>query len=121
MEIIETQDRLLNILSGNLSLVSSRLTKVCIYDEDNRLCIDVGLELMYNRKGNNKILLKFIGVEEYSFYYSSHRIFYNVEIYKFFKSGELFYVSFDPVDESEVVSDDDQDYIKAKSIEGYFV
>lgn len=38
--------------------------------------------------------LKFIDVKEYSFYYFSHRIFYNVEIYKFFKIDDLFYVSF---------------------------
>lgn len=73
------------------------------------------------KKGNNRILLRFIDVKEYSFYYSSHRIFYNVETYKFFKSGDLYYVSFDPVDESESISDDDQDYIKASSVNGYYI
>ena len=120
MKLIETQDKLLSTLSDDLSLVSSRLSKVCIYTQNDLLCIDIEAELMY-RKENKKILLRLIDVEEYSFYYSSHRIFYNVEIYKFFKSGNLFYISFDPVDESEVISDDDQDFIKAKAVEAYFI
>ena len=120
MQLIETGDKLINALSYNLSLISSQLYKVCIYNEDNLLYIDVGVELMYKNE-NNRILLRFVDVKEYSFYYSSHRIFYNIEAYKFFKSGDLYYASFDPVDESEVIADNDQDYIKSKSVNGYFV
>lgn len=120
MQLIETGDKLINALSYNLSLISSQLYKVCIYNEDNLLYIDVGVELMY-KKENNRILLRFVDVKEYSFYYSSNRIFYNIETYKFFKSGDLYYASFDPVDESDVITDNDQDYIKSKSVNGYFV
>ncbi len=120
MQLIERQEGLMDALCDDLSLISSQLSKICIYNENNFLCIDVEAELMY-KKSNNKIFLRFIDVKEYSFYYLSHRIFYNVEIYKFFKIDDLFYISFDPVDESETVSDEDQDYIKAKFVEGYLL
>jgi hypothetical protein len=120
MLIIEKQEELINKLQGSLSLISSRLLKIIVYKQNELLCIDVEAELIY-KKHDNKILLKFIDVTEYSFFYTSNRFFYNVEIYKFFKTRDLFYISFDPIDEIEMISEDDQDYIKAHSVEGYIL
>ena len=107
-------------LVGNLSLISSQMKKISIYSKDDLVCIDLEIELMY-KKGKNQILLRFTGVVEYSFYYLSGNIFYNVERCKFFKSEDLFYISFDPVDETELIAGEDQDYIKAGSVEAYFL
>lgn len=119
MEFIGKQENIVDKLQSELTLLSSRIERVNIYVNDHILCIDIDVELAYKKNGN-KILLKFIDVLEYSFFYRSHRYFYNVEIFKLFKTDNYFYVSFDPLDESENISEDDQDYIKAKNIEGYF-
>jgi len=120
MELIGTGNALLERLVGDWSLISSRLKKICIYAQVDSVCIDIELELMY-KKGGSQVFLKFLDVDEYSFFYSSQRIFYNVEICKFLNTGHHFYISFDPVDDEEVPSGEDQDYIKAKSVEGYFL
>ena len=120
MQLIEKQDNLLNALKGSLSIISSLLHKICVYMENDLLYINVEAELIY-KKPPNRIVLKFIDVLEYSFYYTSNRFFYNVEIFKFFKTDNGFYISFDPIDEKEIISDDDQDFIKAISVEGYLL
>ena len=63
--------------------------------------------------------IKFTQVLEYCFYYEKSRSFYNVERCKFFKKGELFYISLDPVNEVEEIDERDQDIIMCKQIEGY--
>ncbi|MCC6287042.1 MAG: hypothetical protein IT249_04090 [Chitinophagaceae bacterium] len=121
MQLLATQEDLVNILHGNLSLISAQILKIVIYVDNDLVCIDIEIILLYPKKqSNNSLILKFIDVQEYSLYYLSHRIFYNIEIVKFFKYGSLFYISFDPIDEKEEVDDEDQDFIKAKFIEGYY-
>lgn len=118
MVLIGKQEDVVNKLQGEFTLLSSSIERINIYRCDHILCIDIEIELAYKKKENN-ILLRFNDVLEYSFFYRSHRYFYNVEIFKLLKTENFFYVSFDPVDEVEEVSDDDQDYIKATTIECY--
>lgn len=120
MQLIQSNDGLIAVMKDDLSLISAQILRISIYDSSNLLSIDVELKLRY-RKDSNKILLRFAGVEEYSLYYHSHWIFYNVEIVKFFAYDNGFYISFDPVDESETISDEDQDYVKARSVQGFFL
>lgn len=116
--LIGKQEEIVNKFQGEFTLLSSSLDSINIYRRDHVLCIDVKLQLAY-KKGENNILLRFVDVLEYSFFYRSNRFFYNVEIFKFFKAENIFYVSFDPVNEDENMSDEDQDYIKATSVEGF--
>lgn len=109
---------LMSFLSGNLTISSSKLYKLDIAGDDNGLVIDVYLELLYS-EDNNHLKLRFTDVQEYSFYYNSQHVFYNVEIYKFFINNGRVYISFDPVDEQENISVDDQDFILSKKVEGY--
>ncbi|WP_419699085.1 hypothetical protein [Mucilaginibacter sp. NFX135] len=48
--------------------------------------------------------------------------FYYVETYKLLKKDELFYVSFDPEDETSLdISENDQDFILFGGFEGYYI
>ncbi|OKS88336.1 hypothetical protein [Mucilaginibacter polytrichastri] len=93
-----------------------------IYQQDHRLYIDVYFSLPYHRFQSEKILkLSFIDVIEYSFYWNAADYFYNVERCKFFKSGKGYYMSLDPANESEELTEEDQDIILSKELEGYFM
>jgi hypothetical protein len=118
MILIGQQEEVVNKLQGEFTLLSSSLQRINIYRRDQVLCIDIEIELAY-KKRESSILLRFVDVLEYSFLYRSHRYFYNVEIFKLLKTENIFYVSFDPVDEVEEISEDDQDYIKSTTIECY--
>jgi hypothetical protein len=120
MQLISKDEELIYKLQHNLSLTSSQILKICIFNSNDKLCIDVELELLYV-KDKKRIVLNFIDVQEYSFYHSFDQFFYNVEIFRFVKANSFFYISFDPIDEGETISDEDQDFIKAKSVIGYFV
>ena len=118
MILIGRQEDVVNKLQGEFTLLSSSLEQIIIYKRDHFVCIDIEIELAYKR-GAKSILLRFFDVLEYSFFYESNLHFYNVEIFKLLKTENFYYVSFDPVDEIEELSDDDQDYIKATTIECY--
>ena len=59
-------------------------------------------------ESGDRIKLNFSGIKEYSFFYTSDHIFYNIEIVKFFKNDRGIYISLDPVDENEFISNDDK-------------
>lgn len=103
----------LNFLSEERSLTSSTLYKIDIYLENKSLLLDLYFEF----PSMERIRLRFSEIKEYSFYYNSAYVFYNAEIVKFFKSDESFYISLDPVDESENISPDDNDYILSSKVE----
>ncbi|WP_419788812.1 hypothetical protein HDF24_07475 [Mucilaginibacter sp. X4EP1] len=66
--------------------------------------------------------MRFKGVKEYSFYWNIRHSFYHVETYKLIKKEDLFYVSFDPEDESLLdTSEGDQDFILFSEFEGYYI
>lgn len=112
-------NELINSLSGKQSLTSSIMFKLEISNEPGELVIEMCFELPYS-KNNNLLKLRFSGIEEYSFYYNSEYIFYNVEICKFFLVDEKVYISLDPEDETEVISENDQDFILCSKVEGLF-
>src|SRR5438477_4237576 len=107
MELIGKNEILIETLQVNLSLTSSQILMIRIFNLADKLYIDMEIELLY-AADKKRIALSFIDVQEYSFYHSPNHYFYNVEIYKFFETNGQFYVSFDPVDESETISDEDQ-------------
>ena len=52
--------------------------------------------------------------------YNDDYYFYNVELLKFFEGDDgLFYISFDPSDEVEIISDEDQDFILCRELSAY--
>lgn len=120
MEFISKDRRLIETLKSGLLLLSAQIDNIKIYQEKSQLIIDVYLELVHAKR-SNKIILRFNNVRQYSFYYHETTIFYFIEIIKFFETAGNFYISFDPVNEKEEISDEDQDFILAESVEGYII
>jgi hypothetical protein len=118
MKLVAENDLALSYFTGNLSIISARLLKMSVYLKEESLIIDLDLKLLYS-KNNSHFQLRFTNVKEYSFYYNSDNIFYNIENCKFFKNGKFYYLSLDPEDESNYISKNDQDYIVSIGIEAY--
>jgi hypothetical protein len=121
MRLIGTNDELINLLSGDLSLLSSKLYRIDIHNDATLgLLVELYIELLY-AKTDKHIKLVFSQIEEYSFYYQEARNFYYVERYKFFQEDNHFYLSLDPYTEDETISPEDQDFILSTAIEGYYI
>lgn len=118
MKYLGKNEELLNFITDDFSLISSKLFELDMHKKDGELIIDFYFDLLYS-KAETKLKLSFEDIEEFSFYYKSDYIFYNVENYKLFKSGSLFYISLDPYNETQEISPNDQDFILSKSIRGY--
>lgn len=118
MRKIGTGATLFNFFSNNRSLSSSQLYRIDVFVKNEILAIDLYINLMYSKE---QVKLSFSGIKKYSFYHTSNWIFYDIEIIKFFQNGEGVYICLDPVDESEHISDDDNDYILCDEVEGFIV
>ena len=107
---------LLSKLTGENCLLDTKIETISIFEMNFCLIAEITLK-MRKRSFFDKILLRLIGVKEYSFYYRSDRIFYNVERCKLLLSDEdFFYLCTDPFDDTNEISEHDQDYIFAKEI-----
>jgi hypothetical protein len=116
MKIIGKNNQVIELLSNNESLLSSKLMKIEIYYSNNQLFIDLTIELLYSKKFK-KIILRFEGVSEYSFFYTSDRFFYNIERYVLLKDKDLFYLSLDPFDEHTTIRNiEDNDFILSQNV-----
>lgn len=117
MNEIGKNNSLLSKLSGENCLLDAKIERLVIYN-GVRLIIEITFK-MRPKSDFDRVLIRFIDVFEYSFYYNSDYIFYNIERYKFFsKNKNNFYLSLDPFDETSEISDKDQDYIFAKEVVG---
>ncbi|MEC5143657.1 hypothetical protein [Chitinophaga sp. 212800010-3] len=121
MKAINKNRDLIKYLSGEFSLLSSKLYKIDIYnDAKSDLIIDLYLELLY-AKGDNRIKLAFTGIEEFSFYHHHSSYFYNVERYKLLEINDRFYLCLDPSEEVENISTEDQNFILSRDVYGFFI
>jgi hypothetical protein len=114
-------ESLIDVLIKENYIRDARIYKFELYENQvESVSIDIYIKLI-NKKGYSELKLTFTNVVEYSFYYKSDRYFYYIETFKLLKFSDGFYASFDPIDESKIINDEDQDYIKAMSVEGYFI
>lgn len=118
MKHIGNGEKLIDFLSDEYSLLSSRISRIDIFSHEEYLMIEIYIDLLYS-KNEKTLKIKFIDIEMYSFFYCSDYYFYTVENYKLFATKKGFYVSFDPHDDGETISPEDQDFIACKAIEGY--
>lgn len=119
MKYLNRNNELIELLYDKLSLTSSKVDRINILKEDAVLNIEIDFELFTLK--DNFIRLKFIDILEYSFYYNSDYIFYNVETVKLINTERGIYLSLDPYDEDGSISSNDQDYILCKEIEGFIL
>jgi hypothetical protein len=117
MKEIGKNNKLLSKLTGENCLLDTKIEHLSIFAADN-LIIEITF-LMRPKSDFERVTIRFSGVLEYSFYYNTDYIFYNVERYKFFlDNNNNFYLSLDPFNEAVEISDQDQDYIIAKEVVG---
>ena len=98
--------------------MSGQLDSINIYRRNYILYIDIDVSLLYAARNCR---ITFVDVQEYLFYHTADRYFYNIERFKFFKSGELFYISLDPFEEDLSVDERDQDFVLSRGVEGFFL
>lgn len=119
MDLIDYNQELVLSLTDNNSLLDSVIEKFEIFMADGHVNANVWLQMRPSSEFG-KVQLKFTDCKEYSFSYTDDYYFYNVELVKLFKTKDgMFYVSFDPVDEQDEVSNEDQDFILARGVSGY--
>ena len=106
-----------DFLKGKNSLLDSILTSICIESVDG----GVVLTLCFRARSGAEYKiaqLKFRGIIQFGFYYSSEFSFYNVEAIKFFVTeGGGAYLALDPDQRRDGDSEDDQDFVRAKFVE----
>jgi len=112
----KTNDCLLNSFSETFNILDASVYEARIYLNKKHLIMDFCMKLSYPQ--NMYLKLSFLGIKEYSFYWNENHTFYNIESYKLFKTNNLYYISFDPDGEEDVISQNDQDFILCESIEG---
>jgi aspartate-semialdehyde dehydrogenase len=115
MELIAEGIHVMESLSNEESLISGELKRISVYHQNNQLNIDLNIKLLYSKK-YDEIILKLVNVSEYSLNYNSSNNFYFIEEYKFFNNDGDIYLSLDPVNGSDYVDTNDNDFIKAKSV-----
>ena len=122
MEEIYRNEELIEFVGGGKLILDALIKRFEIYEQDYKVYIELYfLSKDLATKAERQFKVRFINVTEYEFYWNNTYRFYTVERYKFFKSDKGFYISLDPADESDEISDNDQDIIISKEIEGTFV
>ena len=120
MKLIGRDNALFNTLIKEHLIVDSSIIRIDIFVKDFELIIEIDLKILYPQ--SNYLKLRFLQIEEYSFYHKSNYFFYNVETYKLIKTVDHFFISFDPEDQEALdVSENDQDSILFGRFEGYFI
>jgi len=120
MKLIGRDSEVINYLSGKFSLLDASINKFEIHLVDHQLEINIYFQLSRRTKADANVLLIFKDVVEYGFYYNDKYSFYDVEDLKFFETEGKFYFSGDPYHE-EGVSENDQDFVMSKGLEGYLI
>ncbi len=121
MKLICSGNQVIEKFSGCDCLLDGQIKRIEIYTENNSVCIDIHF-FMREKSNFENVLFKFVGCKEYNFSYSDEYIFYNVELIKYFHSSDaMYYFSFDPANEKNTISKNDQDYILANNVEAYNV
>ena len=96
------------------TLLSSSVKRLEFEDRNEGLVIRINFLLQYPK--GKSIVIEFNKIINYSLNLSDSTDFYNVESVKFFENDSSFYISLDPYDENETISDKDNDFILAQKI-----
>jgi hypothetical protein len=114
-EILLYNDEVPHFFTGDMSLISSSVTSIQIYNSDGVVTIDLDVSLLYS-KSHRDFKIRFVDVDEYSFYHNRDYCFYDIESFKFFKDGSMFYISLDPDTATSMKSESDNDFIVCKEL-----
>jgi hypothetical protein len=120
LEISLLDDEVVGFFTGDMSLISSSVTNIQIYNSDGIVVIDIHVRLLYSKDHRN-FNVRFRDVVEYSFYHHKDYDFYNVERLKFFKNGSEFYISLDPDEDTSMKSESDNDFIVCRGLKAFSI
>jgi hypothetical protein len=119
MKQIGTDLALIKALKENNALLDAKMIDMNFSTENTgNAMVQLDFE---PRQGSykEKLRLEFRGIKEFTFYYDETTAFYYVERYKLFHTADGdYYLSMDPYDEEENISEEDQGIVRAKKIVG---
>ncbi|WP_101688329.1 hypothetical protein [Dysgonomonas massiliensis] len=98
----------------DIYLRDSSLESIFIYKEDYILYIDIVFKVV--SKTTTFLKLRCIDVVKYNILWDSDYSFYDVSHYKLLKDNELFYLSLDPYEESDEISELDNDFLLCRQM-----
>ncbi|HAY3550922.1 hypothetical protein [Elizabethkingia meningoseptica] len=114
---MDITNKITEIFSGENSLISTTIEEIKLEkDEFDELQIQITIGNFSKKSKYSKICLLFNGIVEFKFYYNSDHFFYNIENYKLLYFEDTIYLSFDPDDSAKLKSENDSDFILAKSV-----
>lgn len=103
--------------TNNNSLISTIVEEIKLSkNEFGELQIQITINNFSKKSDFSKIDLLFNDIVEFNFYYNSDYHFYNVEDYKLLYFNDQIYLSLDPDDSTNIKSENDSDFILAKSL-----
>ena len=109
-------EQLLDHFMGENSLLDGKIEKIEIFDAGLATHIHIDFQMRPSSE-HQKVQFRFGNCAEFCFLWSAEYQFYNVERMKFFQRNDgIYYVSFDPFDDAEVTSDDDQNFIFCREV-----
>ncbi|WP_170479984.1 hypothetical protein [Ruegeria arenilitoris] len=121
MDLISEDTNILDKFVGENSFLDTEIEEIRIFGHGSLAIVEIQL-LMRPQSDWKKVLLRFCGCESYNFHHSSDCAFGIVERFKFIVlENDNFYMSFDPYDDSEIVSPEDNDVVYSQSIQAYIL
>lgn len=113
-----TNDSALDYLNKRSLLLDAKIHSFQIREGIEKSLPELEILFSSYRVQGSIFTLRFLGVQEFGFYWRKDYFFYNSNRVKFFKTSDgNFYFSGDPVDENEAPSPDDQDFVLATGLE----
>lgn len=119
MSTLGANSSLVDRLKKDFSLLDATLLKFELNGSNQNLSIIIEFQLMHSA---GKILrLVCEDIIEFGFYYNNEHVFYNVERFKLIDESDYIYLSLDPDESKHCISDNDQDFIKMKTLSGLLI
>jgi hypothetical protein len=118
MHLLAENHDALRLATSSETLHNSIMEGFSIRYEGNGLVAEVVFRLRHSKQ-EDRLLLRFKPVTAYAFAYSRESTFYNVEAFKFLQVTNGYYLSLDPVDESDQADERDNDTIRAEGVQAY--
>ena len=118
MHLLAENDDALRLATSSETLLNATVEGFAVRYERDGLVVEVSFHLQHSTRVN-KLLLRFKPVTAYEFAYSEDVSFYNVESFKFLRVANGYYLSLDPVNESDQTDERDNDTIRATGVQAY--
>ncbi len=120
---IGRNEELLAKLTDTLTLLDGEVQSIIQrFDASRAPVIDIYITLKHD-KVRRTVMLRFTGIQEFQFYGRKHNTVDFLGEYKFLQTEKGMYLSIDPYirDGADVMDPEDQGFVLADDVEGYFL